>query len=90
MKPYRFVVDDRVVEYFDCLTQRERSRWLDIFDHLAKFPNLEGHIRITDKSGRANEVKDFGVWRVTFWVDGPVREVRIADVERLNQRSKNR
>ena len=90
MKPYRAVVDARVIEYFDCLTKRERGRLLDIFDQMAEFPHIEGHARIKDKTGRANEVKDFGGWRITFWVDGPVHEVRIADVERLGRQTKNR
>jgi hypothetical protein len=90
MKRYRFVVDAQVIEYFDCLTRRERGRLIDIFDQLAEFPNVEGDTRITDRSGRVNEVKDFGVWRITFWVDGPVHEMRITDVERLSVRTKRR
>ena len=64
MKRYRVVVDARVIEYFDCLTKRERGRLLDIFDHMAEFPHSEGHARIKDKAGRVNEVTDFGVWRL--------------------------
>ena len=90
MKRYRVVVDARVIEYFDCLTKRERGRRLDIFDHMAEFPHNKGHTRIKDKAGRTNEVTDFGVWRITSWVDGPVHEVRIADVERRSRQTKDR
>ena len=90
MKRYRVVVDARVIEYFDCLTKRERGRLLDIFDHMAEFPHTEGHTRIVDKAGRANEVQDFGVWRITYWVDGSVHEVRVADVEQRSPRTRKR
>jgi hypothetical protein len=90
MTPYRYVADDRVMEYFDCLTKRERGRLLGILDRLAESPHIPGDLQIKDRTGRVNEVKDFGLWRVTYWTDSPVHEVRIVDIERLHRRTSAR
>jgi hypothetical protein len=82
MKPYRVVSESRVFHYFHTLTKRDRLHVLDIFDCLAAAPHQEGDDFLRDESGRRFERKRFGLWTVTYWVDGAVREVRVVDLAR--------
>jgi hypothetical protein len=50
---------------------------------LAESPYQTGEWRQKTKSGREVQVKRFGRWLVTFWLDDPVREVRIIDVKKI-------
>jgi hypothetical protein len=80
---HKFVVDDSVVEYFLERTKREREDLLRIFKSLAASPYQRGEWIQRTKLGREIQVKRFRSWIVRFWLDDPVREVRIVDVEKI-------
>ena len=80
---HTFVVDDSVLELFTGRSKREREELLRIFKSLANSPYQTGEWRQKTKSGRELQVKRFGKWLVTFWLDAPVLELRIVDVEKI-------
>ncbi len=80
---HTFVVDDSVLELFTERSKREREELLRIFRSLADFPYQTGEWRQKTKSGRELQVKRFGKWLVTFWLDAPVLELRIVDVKKI-------
>ena len=78
-----FVMDDSVLELFTGRSKREREERLRIFKSLADSPYQTGEWRQKTKSGRELQVKRFGKWLVIFWLDAPVLELRIVDVEKV-------
>jgi hypothetical protein len=80
---YVFVVDDTVLELFTERSKREREELLRIFKSLADSPYQTGEWRQKTKSGRELQVKRFGKWLVTFWLDAPVLEMRIVDLKKI-------
>ena len=78
-----FAVDDTVMAVFTDRSRREREDLLKIFKTLAESPYQTGEWRQKTKSGRELQVKRFGKWLVTFWLDDPVREMRIVDVKKI-------
>ena len=83
IRQHKFVVDDAVVEFFTCRTKREREDLLKVFASLAAAPYQRGEWRQRTSSGRELQVKRFGPWLVRYWLDDPVLEVRIVDVEKV-------
>jgi hypothetical protein len=80
---HKFVVDDAVLEYFLERPKREREDLLRIFKSLAASPYQRGEWIQRTSSGRELQVKRFRRWIVRYWLDDPVREVRIVDVEKV-------
>ena len=78
-----FVVDDAVMAFFTDRSKREREDLLRVFKALAESPYQKGDWRQKTKSGRELQVKRLGKWLVAFWLDDPVREVRIVDVKKI-------
>ena len=78
-----FVADDAVLNYFSGRSRREREELLRIFAALAEDAYQRGDWRQQTKSGRELEVKRFGKWLISFWLDDPVLEVRIVDVKKI-------
>ena len=80
---HTFVVDDKVVAVFTECSKREREDLLKIFKSLADSPYQKGEWRQRTKSGRELQVKRFGKWLVSFWLDDPVLEIRIVDAKKV-------
>ena len=81
--PYKYSVDDTVLQVFAVAPKRRREELLRIFDFLAREPfTAEDHIQ-QDRTGRRCMVKRFGPWSVTWWPEHLVDEIHILDVERL-------
>jgi hypothetical protein len=80
---YKFVVDDVVLEFFAGRSRSEREELLRFCQNLADSPNRKGEWRQKTASGRDLQVKRSGRWLIRYWVDDPVLEVRIVDIERV-------
>jgi hypothetical protein len=78
---HNFVLDDSVVALFNERSKRDREELLRIFKSIADNPYQTGEWRQIGKSGRYYQVKRFGKWLVTFWLDSPVLEVRIVGLK---------
>jgi hypothetical protein len=80
---HKFVANDRVLEFFSGRSRREREELLRIWQGLAAAPYQNGEWLQKTASGRQLQVKRFGRWLVRYWLDDPVMEVRIVDVEKV-------
>ena len=82
MNPYKVILDSDLAESLWRLPSRSRREILAIFEKLADYPltGVEDQIRATD--GRMIQRARFNKWRICFWIDGPVDEVRIVEVSR--------
>ena len=82
MKPHKVILDSDLAESLWRLLSRSRREILAIFEKLADYPltGVENQIRATD--GRMIQGTRLNKWRVYFWIDGPVDEVRIVEVSR--------
>ncbi len=59
-----------------------RRELLDIFVVLARSPSRPGTEQVIDEVGRPNEVVYTAHFRVVYWADHAVKEIRIMDVRR--------
>jgi hypothetical protein len=80
---HKFVVDAAVLEFFSGRTRREREELLRIWSALASAPYQKGEWLQKTAAGRELQVKRFGRWLVRYWLDAPVMEVKIVDVEKV-------
>ncbi len=82
MNPHKVILDSDLAESLWRLPSRSRREILAIFEKLADYPltGVEDQIRATD--GRMIQRARFNKWRICFWIDGPVDEVRIVEVSR--------
>jgi hypothetical protein len=61
----------------------ERRQLLDLCEALSRSPGQLGTEQVIDETGRTNEVTYTAHFRVTYWTDHAVKEVRIMDVRRF-------
>jgi hypothetical protein len=80
---YSFVIEDEVFGELLFLPKRKRETLLVALNQLADQAPLPGVFSHIDEDRRHIECKVFGKWKVWFWYDGPVNEVRIVDTEYL-------
>ncbi len=80
---HTYVVDATVLEFFVGRTRREREELLGVWREMAASPYQKGDWLQRTASGRELQVKRFGRWLIRYWLDDPVLEVRIVDVERV-------
>ncbi len=84
MGPHKVILDSNLAESLWRLPARSRREVIAIFERLADYPLMavDDQIRATD--GRTIYRARFNRWRVCFWIDGPVDELRIVEVSRAN------
>ena len=82
MKHLTVIIDANLAESLWQLPARSRREIIGIFEKLADHPltEIEDQIRATD--GRMIYRAKFNRWRVCFWIDGPVDELRVVEVSR--------
>jgi hypothetical protein len=82
---YRYALDCAVVEHILLLPARQREQFVAIFRSLANDPFQRGDFTFRDPSTREIQVKLFGQWKISFWSDHPVKEVRIVGIQRARR-----
>lgn len=82
MNRHTVILDSDLAESLWRLPARSRREIISIFEKLAEHPlaAVEDQIRATD--GRMILRARFNRWRVCFWIDGPVNDLRIVEVSR--------
>lgn len=82
MEEWQWLLTRDAAGAYDSRTRRERVRLIALFDHIAAFPFALGVEHLI--AGRKSPIQraTFGKWTVTWWVDFPVKEVHILDIER--------
>ena len=86
--PYKYTVDEAVLQFFAGCSKREREQLLRIFPFLSSEPFTEGEATQPDQVGRRCQVKHFGGWLIVYWPEHLAKEIHILDVERLIQRTR--
>ena len=81
--PYKYTVDDAVLEVFASATKRQREVLLRIFAQLADDPFLLGETIQRDHVGRPLQVRRFGEWTVTYWPEHLGNCVHVVALEHL-------
>jgi mRNA-degrading endonuclease RelE of RelBE toxin-antitoxin system len=82
LKTYKVIIDSELAESLWRLPARSRREIIAIFERLEDYPQtgVEDQIRAMD--GRIVYRAKFNRWRICFWIDGPVDELRIVEVSR--------
>ena len=85
VETWQWLLTRDAAETFDRCTRRERIRLVALFDHVGAFPFASGVEHLI--TGRKSPIHrgTFGKWTVTWWVDFPVKEVHILDIERMGR-----
>ena len=84
MPAYRLSAELGVIELLHGMKPHDRAAVLDGFRRLLQSPNADGDWRTRDAGGRDIEVKVFGRWQITYWLDSPVWELRVVEVRRIS------
>ncbi len=80
---YAYSLHESAVLALVALHDSERRELLDACDALARSPGRSGTEQVIDEVGRTNEVVYTAHFRVIYWADHAVKEVRIMDVRRF-------
>ncbi len=77
---YTYTVDRDVLPTLVSARKTDRDRLLRAFAELADNPFTEGEFRRRSSERSDIQARRFGRWMVTWWVDHPVKIVRVTDV----------
>lgn len=83
---YVLYVRSEAVSFYHALRRPEKEVIERFFDALENNPFLKGETTELDEVGRTVQVKFMGRFKVVFWADHPVKEVKILKLERLPRR----
>lgn len=79
---YAYSLHEHAIQALIAASDSERAELLRLFEALAREPDRRGSETVIDKAGRVNEVTYTARYRVVYWPDHAVKEVRITDVRR--------
>ncbi len=77
---YAYSLHERAIEAVIAAEDSERAELLWLFESLAREPDRRGTENVIDEAGRTNEVTYTARFRVVYWPDHAIKEVRIMDV----------
>lgn len=83
MRVYEVILHARAWDTLTATRGAEQRRLLAILDEIKAAPFRAGDFKQRDETGRFNEVVLLGEWLVTFWSDHTTREIRIVNLERV-------
>jgi len=82
MEKFTWLLTSEVAETVDKVSKRERAVLFLIFDQISRFPHASGvEIGGTGRKRPAFH-QLFGRWSVLWWVDFPVKEIHILQIDR--------
>jgi len=82
MKP-QIVLDEDVMRFVLALPAATRRRLMAQLEYLRSHSADPADFREKDQSGRWLSVRALRPFLVTYWLDGPVDELRIVDIQRV-------
>jgi hypothetical protein len=80
---YEPVLSAKAWEFLSSLSRRRQQRLGKLIYQLAGQHWILGDYRTTDSTGRFLEHLRLEGFRITYWADGPVNELRILDITEL-------
>lgn len=82
MKP-QIVLDEDVMRFVLALPAATRRRLIAHLEHLRNHSADPADFHEKDPSGRWLSVRALEPFLITYWLDGPVDELRIVDIQRV-------
>ncbi|HYR58927.1 MAG TPA: hypothetical protein VEO95_09870 [Chthoniobacteraceae bacterium] len=79
---YRYSLADSALKVFSACATADRDRLIRLFETIARAPEFEADVDGLRIEGRECMVKCSADWVVTYWLDFPIREVRIVALDR--------
>lgn len=79
---YAYSLHERAIRAIITADDSERAELLWLFETLAREPGRRGTENVIDESGRTNEVVYTANFRVVYWPDHAIKEIRVMDVRR--------
>lgn len=83
MRPYEVVLQAEAWTALARTGGRSKRRLLTLLEDLKAKPFRAGDYRQQDQDGRWHEVVLLNDWLVTFWSDHAVREIRVVNLQRV-------
>lgn len=83
MPEWKFVLDQRVFEFFNSTRGSARRKLAQAFVELQEHPMRQGTWRSRDEFGRTLDVELFGKFLIHYWTDIVAKEVRVVGIERV-------
>ena len=78
--PYQVWLRQAAYDYLDSLEVSERQRLLVWIERLGQHPDRDGDFTERGNDGREWQVAVIAIHAVVWWVDSPVREVKIVSI----------
>ncbi len=72
--------------FYRTLRSPEKATVEAYFNQLENFHNLKGEATERDLIGRVVQVKFVGKFKIVFWADHAVKEIKVLKLERLSRR----
>ena len=83
---YTLFLQLEAVSVLRSLRPPERTLLEAHFNQLENFPNLKGEATARDIIGRVVQVKFVSKFRIVYWADHAVKEIKVLKLERLPRR----
>lgn len=80
---YRLVLDENAAMTLVTASRAEQHKVGGLLDRMKSTPFRAGDFQQRDANGRLHEVLLQDDWLVTYWCDHAVREIRIVELERV-------
>jgi hypothetical protein len=77
----KIVLDESVMRYALAAPSKLRSRLVANLEQLQRSPAEPPDFREQNATGRRLSIKVMRPFLITYWLDGPVNELRIVDVQ---------
>ena len=74
-----------VASLYRSLRRPEKDQLERFFDLLESYPHLKGETTERDEIGRTVEVKFVAKFKVIYWADHAVKEIKVLRLERLSR-----
>jgi hypothetical protein len=81
MRPYGVFLSFQAHEFILSRRLKERTQLIRFLQGLADDPEQKGTEFVTDETDRRNEVARIGRFRIVYWSDHAVSEVKVLKIE---------
>ena len=82
---WKLVLDEEALSLLLASRAGDRRKLLAALGSLKANPSQPGDFTEKDDTGRSLQVKIFGTFLVTYWLDSYVAEVRVVEIERVRR-----
>jgi hypothetical protein len=80
VRPYQVWLSQAAFAYLEAIDDAERQRLIAWMERLPNQPDVRGDFQERSGDGREWEVSVVAVHAIIWWVDGPVREIKVVAI----------